>query len=75
MDVQEVITAVSTLGFPIFCSIMMMWYVKYSTDEHRNEVSKLNEQHKAEMAEVTEAITNNTLVIQKLCDFLTKGDM
>lgn len=75
MDVQDVITAISTLGFPIFCCIMMMWYVKYSTDMHREEVSKLNEQHKEEMTEVTEAINNNTLALQKLCDLLPKGEI
>ena len=67
---QDVLTAVSTLGFPIFCAVMMMWYVKYSTDNHREEVAKLNSQHKDEMSEVTKAINNNTLVIQKLCDML-----
>lgn len=68
---------VSTLGFPIACCIAMAWYVKYITDQNNTEVSKLNEQHKTEMLaykdEIKDAINNNTIVMQKLCDSLQKG--
>ena len=74
MDVQDVITGISTLGFPIICCLLMMYYVKYSTDNHREEVSKLNEEHRKEMAEVTEALNNNTLALQKLCDYISIKD-
>ena len=74
MDVQDVITGISTLGFPIICCLLMMYYVKYSTDNHREEVSKLNEEHRKEMVEVTEALNNNTLALQKLCDYISIKD-
>ena len=74
MDVQEIITGISTLGFPIICCLLMMYYVKYSTDNHREEVSKLNEEHRKEMTEVTEALNNNTLALQKLCDYISIKD-
>lgn len=70
MSAQEIITIISTVGFPIACAVAMMWYVKYTTDKHREEVSELNVQHKQELSDVTEALNNNTLVIQKLCDKL-----
>ena len=75
MDVQDVITGISTLGFPIICCLLMMYYVKYSTDNHREEVSKLNEEHRKEMMEVTEALNNNTLALQKLCDYISIKDV
>ena len=74
MDVQDVITGISTLGFPIICCLLMMYYVKYSTDNHREEVSKLNEEHRKEMVEVTEALNNNTLALQNLCDYISIKD-
>ena len=74
MDVEEEITGISTLGFPIICCLLMMYYVKYSTDNHREEVSKLNEEHRKEMVEVTEALNNNTLALQKLCDYISIKD-
>jgi hypothetical protein len=72
MDIQAILQAITTVGFPIVCCGAMMWYVKYSTDQNRDEVSKLNEQHKQEMTEVTQAINNNTMALQKLCDLMQK---
>lgn len=70
MDMQAFTNAVTTLGFPIVCCAVMAWYVKYITDKNREEIAKLNEQHKQEMAQVTTAINNNTLALQRLCDLM-----
>lgn len=75
MPVQDVLNAISTVGFPIACCGVMMWYVKYSTDQNKEEVARLNEQHNQEMSEVTQAINNNTLVLQKLCDIMKTEDI
>lgn len=75
MDVNLIIQAVGTVGFPIVCAVGMGWYVKYSTDQNREEVAKLNEQHKSEMSEVTSALNNNTLAIQHLCDLISNGGL
>lgn len=84
MPIADLVSAVTTVGFPIVCCGAMMWYVKYTTDkhremtselvsEHREEVRKLNEEHSEEMKHVTEAIHNNTLALQRLSDLLTKA--
>lgn len=70
MSWESVLQAITTVGFPIVCCIAMAWYVKYSTDQSRDEVAKLNEQHKQEMSEVTQAINNNTIALTKLCDLM-----
>ena len=70
MDVQMVIQAVTQVGFPIVCCVAMAWYVKYSTDKNREDVTRLNDQHKQEMNEVTQAINNNTIALTKLCDIV-----
>lgn len=68
MNINDILTAVTTVGFPIVCCGAMMYYVKYTTDKHREEIETLNAQHRDEMKEVTNAINNNTLALQKLCD-------
>lgn len=68
MNINDILTAVTTVGFPIVCCGAMMYYVKYTTDKHREEIKTLNTQHKDEMKEVTNAVNNNTLALQKLCD-------
>lgn len=70
MDVTEIMNAIATVGFPIVCCLAMAWYVKYTTDKNREEIHNLNEVHKTEMLEVTNAINNNTLALQKLCDLI-----
>lgn len=70
MDTASILQIVSTVGFPIVACGGMAWYVKYMTDKEREERIKMNEQHKQEMSEVTTALNNNTLALQKLCDKL-----
>lgn len=73
MDVNTILQAVGTLGFPIVCAVAMAWYVKYITDRNREDINKLNEQHQQEMKEVTTALNNNTLALQKLSDLLDRS--
>ena len=73
MDVNAILQAVGTLGFPIVCAMGMAWYVKYITDRNREDIDKLNEQHQQEMKEVTTALNNNTLALQKLSDVIGNG--
>ena len=73
MDVNTILQAVGTVGFPIVCAIAMGWYVKYVTDRNREDIDQLNEQHQQEMKEVTTALNNNTLALQKLSDVIGNG--
>lgn len=62
MDAIEIVKdLVSNLGVPVTCLIITfkLW-------------NKEREDHKAEMKEVTEALNNNTLVMQRLVDKLEK---
>ena len=69
-EVPAVLSAISQVGFPIVCVIAMAWYVKYITDKNREEINRINEKHATEMKEITTAINNNTLALQRLCDKL-----
>lgn len=72
-EIASILSAISTVGFPIVCCVVMFMYIKYVEDKHREELKEVNEQHKVEMAEITSAIHNNTVVMQKLTDVLTLG--
>lgn len=65
---QEVMTAINTLGLPTVVAIASMWYVKYRDDKNDVRVDKVNEAHKKEMEDITEALNNNTLALQRICD-------
>lgn len=79
MDFNNALQAISTVGFPIVCCIIMGWYVKYQTDKNREDMLSLieqnredrinlNEQHKEEMSDFKKAIDNNTVALTRLCD-------
>lgn len=70
MDVNSVVQIISTLGFPIFACVALGWYVKYSSDKNSKEVAEMRKEHQEEIGKVTEALQNNTLALQKLCDKL-----
>ena len=70
MAVNDIVTIITTVGFPIVACGAMGWYVKYISDRHSQEVQQLNEQHNKEMQQVTTALNNNTLALQRLCDKL-----
>ena len=57
MDASSIVTVVSQVGFPIAMCLVMAWYVKYTNDQHKEEIDK-----------ITEALNNNTLPVQKLCE-------
>lgn len=59
MDLNSVVTIISAVGFPIVACIGMGWFVKYLIDNNNKKIS-----------EITTALNNNTLVVQKLCDML-----
>lgn len=65
---QEVMTVINTLGLPTVVAIASMWYVKYREDKNDARLDKLNEAHKKEMSDITEALNNNTLALQRICD-------
>ena len=63
MDINSVTQFISTLGFPIAVCLICFWYI-----------NKREEQHKDEVTELSKAINNNTLVMQKLVDRLGDDD-
>lgn len=70
MDFTSVTQIIMSIGFPIFACIAMGWYVREITNKNSEQIDKLNTQHREEMKQVVEALNNNTLALQRLCDKL-----
>ena len=65
---QEVLTIINTVGFPVSMCIFLCWYIKDSTEKNREEIKKINDEHREEVKEITKALENNTLALTKLCE-------
>ena len=74
MDFNTIIAAIGSLGFPIIACLALGWYVKYTTDSANVRMDNIQKEHKEEVTKMTEALQNNTLAIQRLCDKLDKED-
>lgn len=59
---NDLSTLISTLGFPIGMCLIMCYYIYKISDSHNEETAKF-----------AEALNNNTVVLQKLCDKLDSG--
>lgn len=71
MDTINVaINAVATVGFPIVCCGVLMYYQKYTRDKDSEQLKQLSESHTEEIKTMADALNNNTIVLQKLCDRL-----
>lgn len=55
MDLTALTQTIGALGFPIFACVAVFW-----------AMLKQQESHKQEMTKLSDAVNNNTLVIQKL---------
>ena len=78
---EDIIQIIQTVGFPIACAVAMFLMLQSEQKAHKEESAKLTETitdmkitfnnaiHDQEN-KITEAINNNTLVIQKLLDKL-----
>ena len=60
MGVNDIVTIISTVGFPIAACVALFW-----------QTNEMQKNHKEEMDGVQEALNNNTLVVQKLVDKLS----
>ena len=68
--INTVINAVATVGFPIVCCGVLMYYQKYTHDKDSEQLKQLSESHAEEIKTMADALNNNTIVLQKLCDRL-----
>ena len=59
MEFNDIITAVSTLGFPIAACLFFMWQSKTQDERAARQMEKLND-----------ILTNNTAAVQELTTFI-----
>ena len=75
MDANVLMTMISTVGFPICACVFLAIFYKQMDNNFRSDIKELSTNHRAEMEKVTEAINNNSMLIQKLIDKMDKeGD-
>lgn len=71
---NEILQAISTVGFPIAMSVAMGVFIKHLIESHQKEIKEMTETHKEESDTMKEAVMNNTMAIQRLTDYLMREE-
>lgn len=56
---ENIVSVISSVGFPITMTLILLWYIYDSNNKHKDEIDKMSE-----------ALNNNTIAITKLLDRL-----
>lgn len=62
------ITAISSLGFPIVICLIMIVFVKYLFDTYKDQIAQMSKEHREETSSMTDAINELKMTIQTLID-------
>lgn len=54
---DNILQAISTVGFPIALTLILLWYIYDSSNKQKEEIDK-----------ISEALNNNTLALTKLLE-------
>lgn len=68
------VQVITSVGFPIFACLCLGYYVFTQINQYRSDIKDIQKEHKEELSKMTDALNNNTLMIQKLCDKLEKEE-
>lgn len=74
MSFEMIIAAIGSLGFPIVACCAMAYFFAKTNENYRQDLKEANSKHKEEIDKITEAINNNTMVIQRLVDRMEVKD-
>lgn len=79
----DFVQIVANYGLPAIMCAVMMYYVKYREDKnddrmdaqnirHKDEIEKLEETNRQSLSDITQALNNNTVALQKLTDYIER---
>ena len=71
MDLSNIAQLIGTLGFPIAACCYLFYSMQKEREQNAAQREADRMEHKQEMEKVTDALNNNTVVVQKLVDALT----
>ena len=70
MDFSSILTAIGSVGFPIVACCAMAYFFSKVNSNYRADIKELTAEHKEEMENMTQAVNNNTLALQRILDKL-----
>ena len=72
MEMDAIVSIFSNLAVPVACLVATFFLWNKEREDHKMEQKELADAIRSSNKELTEAISNNTLVVQKLVDKMDK---
>ncbi|MBQ1573234.1 MAG: hypothetical protein IIZ78_19095 [Clostridiales bacterium] len=72
MEMDAIVSIFSNLAVPVACLVATFFLWNKEREDHKTEQKELADAIRSSNKELTEAISNNTLVVQKLVDKMEK---
>ncbi len=69
---NDIVSIVSAVGFPIVAAIGCGYFVKWQYEQNMKQMEEMRKEHKEEVAKMTEALNNNTLALNNLINKLER---
>ena len=70
MDLQAIMTLISSVGFPIAMCLLLMYYIKYREEQNTIQTKELNESYERREETMRKSIDNNTEALNRLAEKL-----
>lgn len=72
---NEILNAITTVGFPIVMCILMGVFVKYLMDKNNSQVSSIIDIFSEELQKLNATLTENTRVLSILAERINNEDI
>ena len=73
MDAQTITTLISSLGFPIFCCLVLGYWIKTITERFDKRLEDTQKEHQEEIKLLKDSIDNNTVALTKLLERIERS--
>lgn len=71
MTWENIYTLIANGMFPIVACLGLAWFFNRVNENYRNDIKELSTQQNKEIDDITKAVNEMTLAIQKLTDYMT----
>ena len=72
MAVNDIVSIISAVGLPIVAAVGCAYFVKWQYEQNQKQVEEMRKEHKEEVANMTKAIENNTIALNRLLERFDK---
>ena len=74
MELDVIMSAISTVGFPIVCSLGLFYIVEKKEERYIQETSTRDEMYREEINALKTSLDNNTVILTKLYENIVGGN-